>query len=100
MHDRKVNFLEIAHSEIQEAYDWYADRNLNISERFLQELDLLVTRISQTPRHFTEYQHATRIAIFRGFPYHLIFRELESSIEILAVCHSSRKPSYWSDRIS
>jgi len=33
-----------------------------------------------------------------GFPYFIVFRELNGGIQILAVAHYRRRPNYWSKR--
>jgi hypothetical protein len=36
--------------------------------------------------------------LVRRFPFALIYRQLTGGIEILAVAHVRRRPSYWRDR--
>jgi len=43
--------------------------------------------------------HGTRKLVLQRFPYVIVYREKESSVEILAVAHGHRQPGYWKDRL-
>jgi hypothetical protein len=37
--------------------------------------------------------------VLHHFPYFVVFRELPSKIQIIAVAHAKRRPGYWRGRI-
>jgi toxin ParE1/3/4 len=40
-----------------------------------------------------------RRVLVRGFPFGLVYVELEEEIRVIAVAHSRRRPGYWRDRV-
>jgi plasmid stabilization system protein ParE len=70
-----ATFLKIhpaALEETEAAAGWYAQRSRRAAERFLDEIDRAVDRISQNPEQFPFYIAGTRRAdpfswVFSGF---------------------------------
>jgi toxin ParE1/3/4 len=42
--------------------------------------------------------HGTRKFLLRRFPYAVVYRITESAIQVIAVAHGRRRPSYWKSR--
>ena len=94
-----LEILQEALDEAEGARDYYAESDLAIGQRFLEELDWVVERILEAPLAFPSYLHGTRKALFRGFPYVVVFRPCSKGIVILAVAHQRRRPGYWEQRL-
>ena len=62
----------------------------DLSLRFYQEFEALVSQIERNPRRFHLIANRLRRANFHSFPYHLIFRETEDGIRILVLRHHRR----------
>jgi len=75
----KVEFLEPAAIEYQDAIDFY---NLQ----------------SEGLGGFSEYTNHTRKAIVNVFPFNIIYSILPDKILVVAVAHQHRRPSYWINR--
>jgi hypothetical protein len=43
-------------------------------------------------------ERGTKRLPLRRFPYTVVYREMESEIQIVAFAHTSRKPGYWFSR--
>ncbi|MBD3676366.1 MAG: type II toxin-antitoxin system RelE/ParE family toxin [Planctomycetaceae bacterium] len=95
----QINFQQQAARELREVTDWYAERDVSVTERFHSEVESCLTRIVEDPdSHPLEYRHYRWIRV-RRFPYRLIFEKLDQDrILILAVAHTSRHPRYWTER--
>ncbi len=70
-----------------------------VAQRFQLAVDRAVNRVvvdaGALPRLAGRYRYA-RVA---GFPYILVFRELDAEVVmVLAVAHTSRRPDYWRGR--
>jgi plasmid stabilization system protein ParE len=96
---RTVKFLEEATAEYWDAVAWYADRSLALADRFITAVRGAADRISQWPGRGGPYLAGTRYWSVRGFPYLLIYREVDGEIEIVAVSHGRREPGYWANRL-
>ena len=94
-----VVFHRLAAREYCSARDWYADRAVEAAENFRLAVDRAVSRISSQSESLPKLGPVYRFARVRRFPYVLIFRERSpESIMVLAVAHTSRRPSYWRGR--
>ena len=94
----KVEFLEPAHIEYQEAIDFYNLQSERLGDKFIIEIDRTISIIKNYPESFTEYTRHTRKVVVNIFPYNVIYAIHKNYIEILAIAHQHRKPNYWLDR--
>lgn len=99
MGNKAVEFHEEASEEYESAFDWYLERNETVAWHFAVEVDLAIEAISEAPQRWPEGIYGTRKLLLRRFPFVVIYRELPSVIQILAVAHGSRKPGYWKSRV-
>ena len=95
---KTVEFHEEAERETAAAFNWYLDRSQAAATRFLLELERAIELISSSPARWLEYVPGTRRFLLRRFPFAVIYRELDSHIQVLAVAHTRRRPGYWRKR--
>jgi toxin ParE1/3/4 len=90
-----VEFHYEAGIEFDTAFEWYIERSADAAVRFDAEVDHALTQMIAAPKRWAVGTHGTRRFLLQRFPYILIYRELASSgqIQILAVAHTSRRPS-------
>ncbi len=96
---KAVEFHEAALAEAQAAYDWYATRNPLAAETFMEELDHAIEQIGMFPNAGPSHLSGTRRYVMRRFPFTVIYRDREATIEVVAIAHGRRKPGYWKERI-
>jgi plasmid stabilization system protein ParE len=90
--------------ELSDAAKWYADRAPGVEQRFLNEVERLLHKLTRRPRSFPLLPEMpedveVRRAKTARFPYVLVFIELDEEIRVLAVAHNKRRPGYWLDRL-
>jgi plasmid stabilization system protein ParE len=95
----QIRFHPAAIAELGAAVEWYSARSRRAAERFLEELDQLMSRISDSPVQFTALESGVRKANFRRFPYMIMFREHAKGVDIIAIAHGHRRPGYWQARV-
>lgn len=88
-----------AEIDVLEGYDWYADRNLDTAEEFSLAVKEAGKLICKAPYVWPIFDGETRKYTFKHFPYKLIYRIIETRIEIIAVAHDRRQSNYWANRI-
>jgi plasmid stabilization system protein ParE len=71
---RSVRFHPAARRDADEAAAWYAERSVRAAVRFLDELDRLIDLISVSPDTFPVFDADLRRAVFRRFPFYVVFR--------------------------
>lgn len=99
MANKKVEFHEAASLELDAAFDWYLERTETAAAKFLSDLGSAFARIAEDPHRWPAGDHGTRKFVLRGCPFAVVYRELPSSIQVLAVAHGHRRPGYWRNRL-
>ena len=87
-----------AEAEILQALAWYAERSAVAARAFVQELNSMVVLAVRSPESWPRGFGNTRHIVFPRFPFNLVFRVKGETMEIVAVAHQRRRPSYWKDR--
>ncbi|MFZ2452031.1 MAG: type II toxin-antitoxin system RelE/ParE family toxin [Methylovulum miyakonense] len=87
-------------AEYAEHVAFYKSLRTELGTRFHEAVKAVVASVCEMPaRYRTECPPAIRKARVQGFPYNVIFREVEDNIQILAVAHHRRRPLYWLGRL-
>jgi toxin ParE1/3/4 len=86
-------------AEARAAFARYQRSSPAAAERFLDELDCAIDKISQYPQKWARHSHGTRRYSLKRFPYLVIYRELETTAQVVAVAHGHRRPGYWRFRL-
>lgn len=98
MEQKRVEFYEEAYLEAFDAFEWYLERSERIAGKFLEEIGRAVEVISSSPSRWPEYAHGTRRFVLHRFPFAVVYREIPSCVQIVAVAHMHRRPGYWKGR--
>jgi len=95
----KINFLEIAQIELDDAIEYYNYEIPGLGDSFLTEVLNALDRIGEFPEAWHRISKRTRRCQTRRFPYGIIYQIREQEILIVAIAHLHRKPDYWKGRI-
>ena len=95
----KIRFLDVAQRELDDAFDWYNEREEEVGRHFLDELDRAIRRIRSFPLSSTEVAPGIRRCLMARFPYGVMYGIERDSIIVIAVAHLHRDPRYWIDRL-
>jgi plasmid stabilization system protein ParE len=95
---QKLEFHEEASAELEAAYHWYAERAPEAAAAFADEIDYAVRAIIRAPDTWPPYHGATRRYLLHHYPYAIIYNQAQSTVRVLAVAHTSRRPGYWQSR--
>ena len=99
MANKEVEFHEEANAEFEAAFDWYFARSELAAWKFAEELGRAVHIITQAPQRWPDAIGGARKFVLQRFPFAVVYRELPSIIQILAIAHGRRRPGYWKDRL-
>lgn len=96
---------EEALDEYRAAANWYEDRRVGWGDVFTRAVDAAVESILDPSIKWGFYRgwrrnpqiYARRVA---GFPFSVIYVELDDEIFVVAYAHERRRPGYWMHRIS
>jgi toxin ParE1/3/4 len=99
MASKSVELHEAASLELEAAFEWYLERSETAAARFLADLNAAIVAIAEAPDRWPASHDGSRKFLLRRFPFAVFYRELPSSIQVLAVAHGHRRPGYWRNRL-
>ncbi len=88
-----------AKQELREAGRYYHDCAPGLGQRFYDEIEAFVEKITANPLRYSIRIADVRRANLKRFPFHINFLIHEGMIAIVAISHNRRRPYYWRDRI-
>ncbi|MBM2816511.1 MAG: hypothetical protein HW421_3273 [Ignavibacteria bacterium] len=94
-----VEFLEPAEQELFEAFEYYNEQLIGLGFEFALEVQKAIERIVKFPDSWTKLSERIRKCRCNRFPYNIIYSQQNSTIIIVAIMHSKRKPNYWLERV-
>ncbi len=94
----RVLLWPAAAAELDEAHQWYERERAGLGDEFLQAAQALIARIAENPLAFPVVHRDRCRAVFRRFPYSLIFRLIGDDVFVLACFHGKRDPRTWRSR--
>jgi toxin ParE1/3/4 len=86
--------------ELTAAAKHYACERAELARDFLHAFRATKDAVAQQPDRFSFLEKPVRRARIPGFPYRIVYEELEDCVQVLAVMHHSRQPGYWKKRFS
>ena len=95
----KIEFLEIAQIELDDAISYYNHEMNGLGDKFLTETLKAIDRIVKFPSAWQPCSKRTRRCRLRYFPYGIIYQITKGVILITAIANLHRKPEYWQDRL-
>lgn len=98
---KRVIIDEEARAELDDAMNWYNERQMGLGLQLQDEVEAAVQRIRHDPMIGARYRNtAYRFYRTKRFPYVLYYLDLPDAIWIAAVAHERRRPGYWKRRTS
>ena len=89
-----------AGAEHLETVAYYEARQAGLGASYLAAFESVLEEVCEAPSRFPiERNPDIRRIRLRRFPFTVLFRELEGTVQVLAVAHHHRRPSYWYSRL-
>ncbi len=96
--DWLIEFESEAEIDFWKAFEFYANIDSDIGERFIQDFDRAVNQICQFPESSPVIDGVCRRKLLDKFPHYIVFDLIEPNLVLcLAVGHTRRKPFYWKE---
>lgn len=86
---------EAGQLELREAAIWYEDQSEGLGKEFTAAVDVALRLITRTPTVWPKVWREVRRYPLKRFPFAILYREVGTGLEVLAVAHHARKPGYW-----
>jgi plasmid stabilization system protein ParE len=88
----------LAKADIQKAYDWYEEKQIDLGESFLDQIDNALEQITNRPKAFQIRYDEVRINFTKQFPYGIHYLIDNKKVIVLAVFGESQSPDLWNKR--
>lgn len=86
--------------ELTAAAKRYACKRPELARDFLHSFRAAKEAIEKQPDLFSFLEKPVRRVRVSGFPYRIVYEELDDCVQVLAIMHDSREPGYWKSRLS
>jgi len=93
-----IIFVPEAKDEFLDAISYYEEAREGLGERFKDEADRCILWMAEHSGLYRVRLVGYRRINLRAFPYYIPFIIRGSTLWVLAVAHSARKPEYWINR--
>ena len=94
-----VHFVAEARLEFLAEVAYYQNIQTNLGLDFSAAVEAAAARICAFPLSGSPAVAGTRRVLLYSFPFALFYLYDGSSVFVLAVAHTSRKPNYWASRV-
>ena len=89
-----------AEAEYLEAVAFYETRRAGLGATCIAEFEHVMARVCDAPdRYPIERPPDVRAIRLHRFPFKVLYRIREGQVQVLAVAHDSRRPTYWLNRL-
>jgi toxin ParE1/3/4 len=89
-----------ARTEHLEHVAFYESRQRGLGARYLAAFSTAMAHVCAAPhRYKIEFPPHIRRCRVPGFPFNILYRQMVTDIEVLAVAPHRRRPDYWIGRV-
>ena len=83
--------------DIENAFDWYETQLKNLGSRYRSQVKKQINSLKKNPYLFSIKYHSVHCVKIDKFPFliHYSINELNKTIAVFAVIHTSRDPEIW-----
>ncbi len=94
-----LEFKSEVYDDIQTAYDWYEQQRKGLGEDFLLSLEDSYAKILRSPKAYQTTYKVVRRKLMRRFPFGIFFLIRDTQIIVIAILHTRRSVTAWSNRL-
>ncbi|MBI3399604.1 MAG: type II toxin-antitoxin system RelE/ParE family toxin [Deltaproteobacteria bacterium] len=97
---KRVIIHHDAELELWQAVEYYETKCAGLGLDLEQEMSRILADIREAPERWPVKRNGARCCLLHRFPYAVHYVELEDTLWVVAVAHTSRKPYYWRNRLN
>lgn len=96
---RKLLFTVESHADLDDAFQWYEQKQAGLGRRFLESVRARLDSVVQTPQMHQRIIRNYRRTLVRGFPYAIFYDFDDGAVTVYGIVHTSRADSAWRNRL-
>ena len=90
-----LRFTSRARREARAVREWYEQQRPGLGRRFAEAMEVVATRLTESPEIYQVVHRDLRRAATDHFPFSVFHRVEGEAVTVLAVLHMHRDPSTW-----
>ena len=95
---RNLNFLALAQNELDDIYESLEHQKKNQGHRFIEEIEKMLNLIKLYPAVWSKSSSNTHKCFLQGFPYAIIYQNINNMILVVAIMSLHKKPIHWASK--
>ena len=95
----RLDFRSAAANDLEEAAGWYESKQSGLGRRFLEEINLSLERVQESPLSFAIAEDEIRRSVVSRFPYCIYFIVETDRVVVIAIVHARRHAHRWKSRL-
>lgn len=88
----KLEITLLAEEEYSLAFYYYEEQQLGLGNKFEKETESLMDQLKTNPYLFQRKFKHYREAVFKKFPYYIVYEIIDNSVIVHSFFHASRNP--------
>jgi hypothetical protein len=88
----KIEITTLAEEEYSSAFHYYEGKQSGLGDKFEKETEYLIDKLKENPFLFQRKYKYYREAVFKRFPYYIVYEIIDNSIIIHSFFHANRNP--------
>lgn len=88
----KLEITILAEKEYSSAYNYYEEQLSGLGDKFETETDSLMDKLKLNPYLFQRKYKHYREAVYKKFPYYIVYEIIDNSVIIQSFFHALRNP--------
>jgi len=90
----KVVYHKLVQKDLDDAWSYYEDASSGLGDLFFEEFLSVVEGVRKNPQRWRFANHGRRVALFKRFPFKLLYRGETEQVKVLVVRHQKRNPAF------
>ena len=88
----KLEITILAEKEYSSSFHYYEEQQPGLGDRFEKETDYLIEKLKVNPYLFQRKYKHYREAVYKRFPYYIVYEIIEDNVIIHSFFHANRNP--------
>lgn len=93
----RIKLSNEAEVDFDKSYEFYYEESPKVADAYFKSINLAFDYIKQNPTSFPMVHKDIRKYVVQKFPFVIYYRLLESTVQVIAIFHTSRRPEIWND---
>ena len=94
----EIGYHPLVRQDVLGIIRYYHDISARLADELNDELQAVISKISQNPLRFPPTECGFRRANLKRFPYHVLYEANPERIRVMIVRHNKRHPQFGMDR--